>query len=255
MDDRESFVDGGRFGRPGFAGFQMELHGEQDAEELPHSQVTLVFQFGDAVRIGGVDAACDARAVVIGLNELPTPTRSSGTINCVEVRISPVDAFRLFGGRSMHDFSGRPTDLRDVIGSRIDDVVEQAGEASDWETKFQIVDSLLRSLRTERRTSAEVEEAWSMIVAAGGQVTMQELSTQTGWSTNRLRKRFAAQIGLPPKRAARLVRFDRAHGMLAAGMSPIDTAVACGFADQSHLHREVRAFANSTPGGLAIGNG
>ncbi len=98
----------------------------------------------------------------------------------------------------------------------------------------------------------EVREAWSLLVATGGQVSIRELSAVTGWSANRLRARFAAQIGITPKRAARLIRFERAHVSLSSGRSPIDTAIACGFADQSHLHREVKEFAGVTPAKLAL---
>jgi methylphosphotriester-DNA--protein-cysteine methyltransferase len=59
--------------------------------------------------------------------------------------------------------------------------------------------------------------------------------------------RFGSQIGLTPKRAAMLVRFDHAIHRLVCGNSPARVAVDGGYADQSHLHHDVRAFTGATP--------
>jgi len=60
-----------------------------------------------------------------------------------------------------------------------------------------------------------------------------------------------SQIGLPPKRAAKLVRFDHAAHRLAAGEGAARVAADGGYADQSHLHRDVVAFTSATPATLA----
>ena len=61
--------------------------------------------------------------------------------------------------------------------------------------------------------------------------------------------RFAAQVGLGPKVAARVLRFRRAADLLVAGGpgTVADVAARTGFADQSHLVREFRALAGCTP--------
>ncbi len=48
-----------------------------------------------------------------------------------------------------------------------------------------------------------------------------------------------------------LVRFDHAARALSAGARPADVALACGYVDQPHLHRDVLAFAGCTPTALA----
>jgi hypothetical protein len=49
----------------------------------------------------------------------------------------------------------------------------------------------------------------------------------------------------------KLVRFDRAAQRLAAGTSAADVAAEGGYADQSHLHRDVMAFTGATPATIA----
>ena len=93
----------------------------------------------------------------------------------------------------------------------------------------------------------EVAWAWNRMLAGRGQVRVDRLGAEVGWSRRRLWSRFHAQIGLPPKRAATLVRFDHAAHRLAAGDAAARVAADGGYADQSHLHRDVVAFTRTTP--------
>ena len=99
----------------------------------------------------------------------------------------------------------------------------------------------------------EVAWAWDRITISQGRVRVEELAAEVGWSRKRLWSRFGSQIGLPPKRAARLVRFDHAAHRLAAGERAARVAAEGGYADQSHLHRDVVAFTGVTPATAAGG--
>ncbi|WP_433418612.1 helix-turn-helix domain-containing protein [Microtetraspora malaysiensis] len=73
------------------------------------------------------------------------------------------------------------------------------------------------------------------------------LARELGWSRRHLNSRFQREIGLPPKVAARVIRFERARRLLRSPHRPsmAETAVTCGEVDQAHLARDFRA-----PGGL-----
>ena len=69
-----------------------------------------------------------------------------------------------------------------------------------------------------------------------------------------LTSRFRAEIGLTPKAAARVIRFDRARHLLVSQLAVVgsdtrlaDLAVACGYFDQAHLAREFRSLAGCPP--------
>jgi AraC-like DNA-binding protein len=78
------------------------------------------------------------------------------------------------------------------------------------------------------------------------------LADEVGWSRKRLSARFRSQLGITPKRAARLVRFDHAAHLLAVGRNAADVAAESGYVDQPHLHREVKSFTGLTPTAVAV---
>lgn len=93
--------------------------------------------------------------------------------------------------------------------------------------------------------------AWRRTLTGRGRVRVERLAEEVGWSRKRLSARFRSQLGITPKRAARLVRFDHAAHLLAAGHPAAGVATESGYADQSHLHREVKAFTGLTPTAVA----
>jgi AraC-like DNA-binding protein len=80
--------------------------------------------------------------------------------------------------------------------------------------------------------------------------TVAAVADSLGWTVKHMTRRFRAQIGLAPKRFARVRRFQRVLRRSADTADPIDwaqLAVACGFFDQAHLIHEFRAHAGTTP--------
>jgi len=84
--------------------------------------------------------------------------------------------------------------------------------------------------------------------------TVAAAADSLGWAMKRLTRRFSEQVGLTPKRFARVRRFQRVLRRTADPVTPIDwaqLAVDCGFYDQAHLIHEFRAHAGSTPAAYA----
>ncbi len=77
-----------------------------------------------------------------------------------------------------------------------------------------------------------------------------EVADRLGWTSRRLARRCTEQLGLTPKRYARVRRFQRLLGRVNAGRTAPDWAVLaadCGYHDQAHLIHEFRALAGITP--------
>ncbi|MFI2233540.1 helix-turn-helix domain-containing protein [Nocardia testacea] len=169
---------------------------------------------------------------------------------CVEVRLSPVQAYSLLGAAPA-ELDGTVVELTDLWGARARQLRERLAAAATWEQRFALMEAALAGGDDPARAvDPEVAVSWQRIVTSRGQVRVGELAEACGWSRKRLWARFDAQIGLTPKRAAMLVRFRHAVDGLVAGGSAADIAASCGYTDQSHLGRDMSSFVGVTPATL-----
>jgi AraC-like DNA-binding protein len=87
-------------------------------------------------------------------------------------------------------------------------------------------------------------------LAENARGSLNDLSRHVGWSSRGLRRRFVASVGLGPKLVQRMLRVKHALRLAHKSEGKValsGLALECGFADQSHLTREVRRFAQLTP--------
>ncbi|MFI0736639.1 helix-turn-helix domain-containing protein [Streptomyces sp. NPDC021100] len=248
----EAVLGGTRLPGVRMAGFRDRAAGGLHKRVLPRPDVVVVIGLGeDPFTVEGATGRQSVRSFVAAL--APGPARVGGEhVECVELRLSPPAAYALLGGVFVRGPDGPVTGLDEVWGREEERLRERLPEAASWEERLALVDGFLirRAARAPSMTPG-VAAAWEHIVARRGRVRVGELAASCGWSRKRLWSRFTAQIGLTPKRAVMLVRFDHAARALRAGRSAADTALACGYVDQPHLHRDVLAFAGCTPGALA----
>lgn len=149
-------------------------------------------------------------------------------------------------------FSGTVVSLDDFWGHDAVRAERRLRAATSWDERFTIaVEILGRRLGACPPIDPEVAYTWRRTLTSRGRVRVDGLADEVGWSRKRLWSRFRSQLGITPKRAAQLVRFDHAAHLLAAGHAPASVATESGYVDQSHLHREVRAFAGLTPTAVA----
>jgi AraC-like DNA-binding protein len=221
--------------------------GPIDLHALPHPAVTLAVEFGDGPFV--LDDASGRQyrgSFVAGLT--PGDIRVRGNdIQCVQVRLSPLVAHSVLGASPL-DINGAVVTLDHFWGNDAEPLRERLHDAASWEDRFAIIDAaLIHRYDTGPSVAPEIIRAWKLIVSNHGQVRVDNLAVDAGWSRKRLWSRFRAQIGLTPKRAARLARFDHAAHRLAAGVGAAQVAAEGGYVDQSHLHRDVQLFAGMTP--------
>lgn len=183
---------------------------------------------------------------------MPGPARTSffGRHASVQVYLTPVGAHRLLA-MSGRETASRVLPAADVLPRGIRHLPEQLADVPTWRGRFALVtDALLALAENEDTVDGLVSWMWAELRRSGGRARVQQLARTSGWSVRHVTQRFTDTSGIPPKVAAQLIRFERAHAALAAA-SLADVAARHGYSDQSHLTREVRRFAGETPASLA----
>jgi len=232
------------------AGFRERAADALDLQVVPYPAVTVAVDLGDGFIVDDASGRRQRGSVVVGM--APGDVRArGGDIECLQVRLSPVLAHATLGASPEMD--GTVVALEDLWGRDATRFQEQLRTAGSWDDRFAIAEAALaRRQEAGRAVDPEVAFAWGQMLTSRGRVRVDRLAAETGWSRKRLWSRFRSQIGLTPKRAAQLVRFDHAAHLLVAGHGAALVAAESGYADQSHLHRDAMAFAGMTPTAVAV---
>jgi AraC-like DNA-binding protein len=201
-----------------------------------------------------LDSAHRPPAFVMGARGSSMVLEGDCAPSYLEVLLSPLGAYRLLG-LPMAELSGQLVDLVEVLGADGRRLGEQLRETPSWRRRFALLDRfLLGRLEGGPQPSPEVARAWERLVASGGAVPIGRLASEVGWSHKHLIARFRQQVGLRPKTAARLVRFDGVWRRLDQAGGRLDwgqVAREAGYADQAHLIRDFHQFTGTTPTAFA----
>jgi AraC-like DNA-binding protein len=207
----------------------------------PTTTVTVILNVG--IAFGGMP-----HTFVAGLTDTCDVVEQDGAIECVELKLTPLGAFRLLGV-PMHELSGQVVDLANVLAGTTR-LTDRFAEAPGWERRFELLDEfLLDRLERGPAPSTEVTHALHRLTESHGTVPVGALADEIGWSRRHLVARFQQQVGLPPKTLARIVRFEHLLGRLTTS-GPVrwtQLAAECGYYDQAHMNRDFREFAGTTP--------
>jgi AraC-like DNA-binding protein len=182
-----------------------------------------------------------------GLTDRQVTTEHAGRSYGMQIDLPPPAAYALFGV-PMHELAQRTVELEDVFPDRT--LVERLAEADGWRARFELLDAMLAPrFASAPPPSREIEWAWRRLRETHGRVAIGALARELGWSRKRMVARFREQVGLPPKTAARVMRFERARELAQADSRPdwARIAVECGYYDQSHLTRDFRSVTGLPP--------
>lgn len=228
--------------------------------EVATSVVPLIVNLGSAFRVGlGGRTPERWTSFVAGPQDGFALVAPTGLSCCLQVDLTPLGAYRLLG-IPMAAIADRVVSLDDLIGREADALAARLHGIGGWQERFALVDAWIAGrFARARAPSPAIRRGWTLLAASGGRLRTAELAGALGWSRKHLAARFREEVGQPPKTMARILRFERAEGMMAAGGAWADIAYACGYADQAHLSREFRALAGLAPTALArrpaAGNG
>ncbi|WTW92722.1 helix-turn-helix domain-containing protein [Streptomycetaceae bacterium NBC_01309] len=223
--------------------------------QVAERRVVLIISFGDPIRLHtqpGVDAPGETVSFVAGLHNGPTVTEHFGIQAGVQIDLTPLGAYTLLG-LPMAELADRIVpfaELADGAAGFGQELPERLACAATWDERFALLDAVwTRRLVEGPVPRPEVVRSWELLEASRGRMGVAELADETGWSRRHLTAHFRREVGLPPKAAARLLRFRHAVGLLGRPAPPglATLAEVCGYYDQAHLNRDFRDLAGCTP--------
>ena len=168
---------------------------------------------------------------VVGLyDEVALPLLRQGTwIRGVRLRPETVSAAFGIDGSSLRNVTAP---AGDVLGARVARRLVDGRALDVW----------LRSIEPDRRTAAAVELLRTR--------SIDDVAAELEMSSRHIRRIMLADVGITPKAYQRVVRMQRFLQLAEEGTGLAVASAEAGYADQSHLTRDVRALSGVTPATL-----
>ena len=220
---------------------------------LPSGALTLVVPFDEALWLSGSGLAARTPfdGVLAGLATGPTLIHHDGRQHGLQLGLTPGGARAIFGMPAA-ELAETSVGLEQVVGRVARSLRDELEGYATWPERFAAVDRVVRGLmrrhEARRGGSPEVAQAWRLIRGGGGRTPVAGVASDIGWSTRHLEQRFRSELGITPKAAVRITRFERSVDAARDPRRPLaDIAAECGYADQAHLAREWRDLAGRPP--------
>ena len=207
--------------------------------------VTSLIEVEEPMRVNGVRLP---QAWISGPSIQPDLVELGRAHDSLDLKFTPLGAYSLIGLPLRH-LTREIVGLDDLFGRTGIDLADRLLEAQSLERRVEILeDFLLHRAAKGKVPTPAVAYAWQRLTVTAGRVPIAKLADELSMSRRHLTASFHEQIGLSPKKAARLLRFARVRDeMQHAPVRWAELAQECGYVDQSHLHRDFRDFAATTP--------
>jgi AraC-like DNA-binding protein len=216
--------------------------GVHTEEQLPpKGEMELIFHYGHRfVLHSHAKRVAQSASFVIGQQERFFVLRSGGETGLVAARFHPWGAYP-FLGLPISELTGQFVPLEAIWGNFARQLENALAESSGANAVPILEAFLLSRLRNfEQKLDA---------VAQRGCVRVSEILRGQSLGLRQLERRFNEVVGLPPKRLARIIRFQSALESIYADPRRDLTGIAYdhGYSDQAHFIHECKVLFGKAP--------
>ncbi|MBT1706106.1 helix-turn-helix domain-containing protein [Chryseosolibacter indicus] len=169
----------------------------------------------------------------------------------LKVVFQPGGLFRLFG-TPLRKLGNDYVDADAVIPG-VRHVNDQLANAITYEQMVGVVDRFLISRTSKAKPLLPFDKVLKMLDAGNPFQSIDWVASQACLSVRQLERKYDERIGVSPMLYHRIVRFNKAFSIKEKNpsLSWFTIALTCGYSDLSHLIKDFKQLAGSTPSQLA----
>ena len=174
---------------------------------------------------------------------------SEALLRCVMVNFYPSAFYQLFK-LPLHGFNGRMVAPRQVMGDAIDRIYADTCAAGKPEGMFAVLGTWLQEqcAQVPHPQPTLMERIERALRVAKGNVDLATVTEEAGVSARQLQRMVIEELGLPLKEFCSIVRFNQTYALMrASGKCDLDTALAAGYNDQSHMLKDLSFYLGKAP--------
>lgn len=154
-----------------------------------------------------------------------------------------------------NEFIDERIDAEAILNPEIHLVHERMANATRYETIVHVVEDYLWQRIQRLKTDFQpLDRAIRVLAENPTNFSIDQLADWACLSISQFERRFAQQIGIPPKLFARTNRFHKAF--LLKDQNPsldwLSIALQTGYTDYQHLVKDFKQFSGATPNGLLL---
>lgn len=203
---------------------------------IPDGCVDIIFTYGST--------APEAKIFGSVLTTIFTPFESG--IRYFGVRIPPAYHF-ISPSIRIGELIGHNVDLIDIYPNG-KEIIEKMQTKTNFQSRINCFQKFfLPTLISYQKTDRLMDFTLRKIAATGGQLSVQLLAAETGYSSRYIRDKYIANIGISPKKYSDIVRFQSALKMLMKQEDIFSVIVDNGYYDQAHIINSFTKFHYLTP--------
>jgi len=217
---------------------------------LPSHHIGLAISLADPIEIVRMPCApgsATLQAFVSGLQVRPSTVGYATHRDGLFIHFTPLGVQAVLGVASI-ELASRLVDFEGIWGRAAADLVARLADIPTWAGRFAVLNQVFLNKLRPVIPACEVTWAWRRLADEQGCITVHQLATETGWTRQHLTEQFHRAVGVPPKTAARIFRFERSFRMVKNRRCALaQIAAECGYHNQAHMILEWKSLAGCTP--------
>lgn len=212
----------------------------------------VTFFFGDPYRVhlrGSDRSGTSPPTVVVGPQTNHRLDLSViGTIDTFTIHFQPAGFHHLFG-IPMAELTNTTYDAPAVLGKKFHTLWQPMADTRSFSTRIRLVEQLLIDRLQDAGALDPVGTTANWLFADHGRSGVVEMAARSFLTRRQFERRFLTQVGVSPKRYARIIRFNAALDRKLCMPDRTWTAIAyeLGYHDQMHMVHDFHDLAGDTP--------